>query len=170
MLWSQACGEDDIKRHGLLPHDYFRATSSAAPSMQHAPDGAILSHHPRNLQPPGTGENRSSWPLKPGFRVALSRASVSDGRTIHHGQGAMAGTSAPRNSYRLERLNGAIKRRTKSSVSSLDEAAITRLVGAILLEQNDEWAVEARRIKDGQLAAGRLSRRLAWALRTLCPR
>lgn len=41
----------------------------------------------------------------------------------------------------LERLNGEIKRRTGSSASSPKEADITRLVGAILLERNDERAV-----------------------------
>jgi len=59
----------------------------------------------------------------------------------------------------LERLNGEIKRRTEvvgfvghsfhwkeCFASSLpNEAAITRLVGAILLEQNDEWAVQRAR-------------------------
>ena len=63
----------------------------------------------------------------------------------------------------LERLNGEIKRRTEvvgifaplatpPSCAWRDpwrappnEAAITRLVGAILLEQNDEWAVQRAR-------------------------
>jgi transposase-like protein len=59
----------------------------------------------------------------------------------------------------LERLNGEIKRRTEvvglagpmipriigRSGALPNEDAITRLVGAILLEQNDEWAVQRSR-------------------------
>ena len=45
---------------------------------------------------------------------------------------------------RLERLNAEIKRRTNVVGIFPDDASIVRLVGALMLEQNDEWSIYRR--------------------------
>ena len=45
----------------------------------------------------------------------------------------------------IERLNGKIKPRTEVAGIFPNDKAIVRLAGALLLEQNDEWAVQRSR-------------------------
>jgi putative transposase len=44
----------------------------------------------------------------------------------------------------LGRLNKVVKRRPDVVGIFLNEASITRLIGAVLLEQNDEWLLQCR--------------------------
>ncbi|MCC7041485.1 MAG: transposase [Burkholderiales bacterium] len=53
----------------------------------------------------------------------------------------------------LERLNGEIKRRAAVVGIFPNEAAIRRLAGALLLERNDEYAMQKRYMSLESLAA-----------------
>jgi len=54
----------------------------------------------------------------------------------------------------LERVIKEVKRRTGVVGIFPDEAAILRLVGAVLIEAHDEWAIAERRyLSEGSMAA-----------------
>ena len=92
----------------------------------------------------GSSSNRWACP-----HLRAPGASVPDGRTIGQTPKKQAGDSGTDIlipvTNPLKRLHGEIEWRTNVVGIFPNEGAITRLIGAILVEQNDEWAVQRAR-------------------------
>lgn len=88
---------------------------------------------------------------------SCSRCLCPDGRTIRYDVEHRSGTLAPRNlipvTNPIERLNGVTQRRTEVAGIFPNENAVVRLIGAILLEQNEEWAIDCARYDNGSSRA-----------------
>ena len=71
-----------------------------------------------------------------------------DGRTIREDHPILAGCADAKSimpvTNPLERLNKEVKRRADVVGIFPCEASITRLIGAVLLEANDEWQLQHR--------------------------
>ena len=122
---------------------------------------------------PGDGGRRDPHDLRPARRRGRRRAAGLDRRQAgspvrrrradaHEAAPDICAFAAfPQSHWRriwstnpLERVNGEIKRRADVAGIFPNEAAILRLVGAVLMETHDEWQITERRyFSEGSMAA-----------------
>ena len=124
-------------------------TSSMAPDNQHQVERLFVAHSflitlargvVHTLAVPDHNPDATVGPR--GSTSTLTSANIRGGRRPFHFPKEHRQKLHSTNP--IERLHAEVKRRTNGVGIFPNEAAITRLVGAILLEQNDEWAVSRR--------------------------
>ena len=111
----------------LGPASTERRSSSSASRPRHAPKGRGV----------GTSEPWRRREQRGTSHLTVTRTNSLAGYSVHFFK---IHSTNP-----IEWLNGEIKRRNYVIGNFPNEAAVTRLIGAILLEQNDEWAVQRAR-------------------------
>ena len=104
--------------------------------------------HHRQIRPHRLTRALSSSSVSACPHLRAPGASVPDGRTIRQDRGDPSRTSAPPIlipvTNPLERINGEIKRRSDVIGIFPNTDSIQRRIGAVLLEQNDEWQLQHR--------------------------
>lgn len=114
---------------------FVRSSSSPTPKPPKPPDGRLPIR-----SGPASPKRPSGWiqPKPTGWHICTSRLPTHRLK-IH-------------STHPLERLNKAVKRRANVVGIFPNEARIRRLIGAVLMEQNEEWLLQQRYLPQHTMA------------------